>query len=300
MAKMVTGARSHVSVPPEGRPGAKSQLVLAVRRLLRSKMATVGLVLLMAISGAAIAAPGIVSRDPTLVDTDSALEPPTREHILGTDSLGRDIASRVVYGGRISLGVGAAASLVATCVGLLVGLVTGYHGGAVDDWMMRSMDAIMSFPSLILAIAIVGTLGPAISNVTLALGVVYAPFVARLVRASTLVLKESEFVTAARVLGSADRRILIKHILPNLLGVVVIQATVMFSWAIVTEASLSFLGLGAQPPTPSWGQDLSEGRRYIGQTNWLVIPPAAAVTLTVLAVNFLGDGLRDALDPRQG
>jgi peptide/nickel transport system permease protein len=277
----------------------RSSKLLPTKRLLRNRMAIAGTLLLLLLIGLTVMAPLIAPYNPVAMVTESSLQAPSARHFLGTDSLGRDVLSRVIYGGRISLGVALASVLIASLVGVPSGLMSGYLGRWTDNTVMRLMDTILSFPSLVLAIVIVGSLGPSIRNVTLALGIVYSPLFARLVRGVTLAARELEYVVAARAVGASSLSIVLRHILPNLSGPMIVQATVTFSWAIIAEASLSFLGLGAQPPTPSWGHDLSEGRQYIDQASWVALGPCLAIVTTVLATNFLGDGLQDALDPRR-
>lgn len=277
----------------------RSSKLLPTKRLLRNRMAIAGALLLFLLIGLTVLAPLIAPYNPVAMATEASLQAPSARHFLGTDSLGRDVLSRVIYGGRISLGVALASVLIASFLGVPSGLISGYFGRWTDNTVMRLMDTILSFPSLVLAIVIVGSLGPSIRNVTLALGIVYSPLFARLVRGVTLAVRELEYVVAARAIGASSLTIVLRHILPNLSGPMIVQATVVFSWAIIAEASLSFLGLGAQPPTPSWGHDLSEGRQYIDQASWVALGPCVAIVTTVLATNFLGDGVQDALDPRR-
>ncbi|MCL4466204.1 MAG: ABC transporter permease [Chloroflexi bacterium] len=245
-----------------------------------------------------VAAPVVAPFDPIQISLANKLVPPTPAHLLGTDYFGRDQMSRVLYGGQVSLYVGLLVVVIAAAVGVPIGLVAGFIGGRVDNLLMRLMDALLTFPPLLLAVAIVGSLGADIQNVMLALGIVNIPIFARLVRGSTLALREEVYVEAARALGASPLRIVFLHILRNAVAPIVVQMTVTFSSAIISEASLSFLGLGAQPPTPSWGRDLNEARRFLEDAPWLLIAPTAVIMLSVLSVNFFGDGLRDALDPR--
>jgi peptide/nickel transport system permease protein len=247
---------------------------------------------------ASVLAPLVSPYDPVKINLAEKLQPPNRVHLLGTDYFGRDVLSRVLYGGRISLTVGLLVVTVAALIGVPLALLAGFVGGRVDNLLMRLMDAFLTFPPLLLAVAIVGSLGPDIRNVMLALGIVNVPVFARLVRGSTLAVREDVFVMAARALGAGSLRIVFAHILPNVTAPIVVQMSVTFAGAIVAEASLSFLGLGAQPPFPSWGRDLNEARRYLEDGFWLIAAPTAAIMVGVLSVNFIGDGLRDAADPR--
>jgi peptide/nickel transport system permease protein len=246
----------------------------------------------------AIMAPLIVPYDPIDVDPTQGLEPPSLKHWLGTDDLGRDVLSRVLMGARVSLTVGIISVVIGLVVGVSIGLAAGYLGGAVDLLMMRIIDALLAFPGLLLAISITAALGPQIWNAMIAIGIVAIPAYTRLTRAQVLSVREREFVTATRALGATGSRIVFKHILPNISNALVVQASLSTAFAILAEASLSFLGLGAQPPTPSWGQDINYSQRYL--TNmmwWMSAGPGIAIFLAVLSFNFLGDALRDALDP---
>jgi ABC-type dipeptide/oligopeptide/nickel transport system permease subunit len=275
-----------------------SRFSKGLRRLARNRLAVLGAVIVFLLLAAALFSPLVSSADPVLMNLEAVLRAPDGSHPFGTDSFGRDVFGRVVYGSRVSLMVGLFSTAIALAAGIPIGLLAGYAGGATDNILMRFMDALLSVPALLLAIAVMGTLGPDIQNVMLALGLVNAPTLARLVRGSVLSVKEEVYVTAARSLGASSPRIVLYHILPNVVAPIVVQTTFLFSRAILAEATLSFLGLGTQPPTPSWGQDLNEGRRYIEQAYWVVVAPALAITVSVLGINFLGDGLRDALDPR--
>jgi peptide/nickel transport system permease protein len=236
--------------------------------------------------------------DPNEQDYSVLSVPPSREYLLGTDPLGRDVLSRIVYGTRISLQVGFIAMVLAVGVGLPIGLLAGFVGGRLDNILMRIVDAIQAFPSLILALGITAALGPSKGNAMIAIGFVSVPVFARLARGETLALRETDFVAAARVLGFSTWKIILSHILPNGSGPIIVQATLRIATAIITEASLSYLGVGVQPPTPSWGTMLRTGTQYLSNTPWLAIAPGFAIFLTVLAINFIGDGLRHALDPR--
>ncbi len=276
----------------------RSPFGLAMQQFTRNRAAMAGLVTLTVLVLASLLAPLVAPYDPVVIRLADKLQPPSPSHLLGTDYFGRDVLSRVLYGGRISLVVGVLVVAVAMAIGVPLALVAGFLGGRVDNLLMRLMDAFLTFPPLLLAVAIVGSLGPDIRNVMLALGIVNVPVFARLVRGSTLAVREDVFVMAAGALGASSLRIVFSHILPNVVAPIVVQMSVTFSGAIIAEASLSFLGLGAQPPLPSWGRDLSEARRYLEDGVWLLAAPTAAIMIGVLSVNFIGDGLRDATDPR--
>ena len=247
---------------------------------------------------AAIAAPLISPFDPIQIKLSAKLQPPSWAHLLGTDHFGRDVLSRLLYGARVSLSIGLMVVAFSTSFGLPIGMTAGFMRGNVDNVLMRLMDAFLTFPPLLLAVAIVGLLGPDLRNVMAAIGVVQVPVLARIVRASTLSAREETYVMAARALGASPLRIATRHILRNILSPIMVQLTIGFSAAIIAEASLSFLGLGTQPPNPSWGRDLAEARRYMADAPWLFLAPTATIMLAVLSINFVGDGLRDALDPR--
>jgi peptide/nickel transport system permease protein len=275
-----------------------SSLVLAARQFPRHRAAMAGLLFLLVICLLTILAPAIAPYDPIQIKLSAKLKPPSLEHWLGTDHFGRDIFSRLIYGGRTSLTVGLLVVGFAFCLGVPLGLASGYFGGRVDNLLMRLVDAFLTFPPLLLAVALVGLLGPDIQNVMLALGLVQAPVLARMVRGSTLAVREEVYVTAARALGAGPGRIVLSHLLRNVMSPIVVQLTIVFSAAIISEASLAFLGFGTQPPNPSWGRDMSEARRFLGDAPWIFMAPTATIALCVLSINFLGDGLRDALDPR--
>lgn len=276
----------------------RSQLRMALREVVKNRMALAGVFMLGTFVLLAMSAGRLPIADPTAVDTMMRTQSPGWHHLLGTDSLGRDVLSRVIYGSRISLLVGLSSVAMAATIGCVLGLLAGYSGGRWDIVTMRAMDGILSFPPLLLALVIMGALGPSTTNVTLTLGFVYTPVFVRLVRASVLSEKELEYVIAARCLGARPIRVTCRHIFPNVLSPLTVQATATFSLAVIAEATLSFLGAGTRPPNPSWGLMMAEGQRYITQAYWLILAPAAAITLSVLGINFLGDGLRDALDPQ--
>jgi peptide/nickel transport system permease protein len=247
----------------------------------------------------ALLAPVISPHDPIATEPDNAYLPPlSPAHPLGTDELGRDLLSRALWGARVSLPVAFVAVAVGLVVGGLIGLVSGYRGRVTDLLLMRVIDALLAFPALILAVAIVAALGPSLTNAMIAIGVVAVPVYARLVRGQVLQLREMEFVTATRSLGATPLRIVFRHLVPNLLNPVIVQVSLSAGFAILAEATLSFLGLGAQVPTPDWGQMINSGARFLNNDPWLAIVPGVAISVTVYSFNFLGDALRDALDPR--
>lgn len=270
----------------------------ALRRLFRNKLAIIGMVLLGLFVFCAIFAPWIAPYDPIAQDITRRREPPSWKHPFGLDEVGRDLLSRVIYGARVSLYVGVASVSMAIVIGTLIGAISGYAGGWIDNIVMRIMDIMLAFPSLLLAIAIVAILGPGLLNMLYAIAFVSIPAYARLVRASVLAAKEMDYVLAARAVGCSSSRILFRHIMPNCLTPIIVQGTLGIATAILDAAGLSFLGLGAQPPTPEWGAMLGQGRGSVFTAPHVVIFPGLAIMLTVLGFNLLGDGLRDALDPR--
>lgn len=284
------------SAPSPPRPAGA--LRLAARQFPRHRVALAGLVCLAVICLASALAPWIAPYDPVQIKLSLKLKPPSPEHWLGTDHFGRDVLSRLLWGGRTSLSVGLLVVAFAFVFGVPPGLASGYFGGRVDNLLMRLVDAFLTFPPLLLAVALVGLLGPDIQNVMLALGLVQAPVLARMVRGSTLAVREEVYVTAARALGAGPARIVLSHLLRNVMSPIIVQLTIVFAAAVVAEASLSFLGFGTQPPQPSWGRDMSEARRFLGDAPWMFLAPTLAIALCVLSINFMGDGLRDALDPR--
>jgi peptide/nickel transport system permease protein len=270
----------------------------ALGRALRRPSIGAGALILLFFIAAALCAPLIAPADPLAQNVAASLRPPAPDHLLGTDKLGRDIFSRMLYGARISLVVGIAVVLIAGSIGTLLGLVAGYSGGLLDEALMRVTDLFFAFPALILAMAIAGALGPSLRNALIAISAVTWPVYARLIRGQVLALKEQEFVIAARALGVPEWRIVLRHLLPNTLAPLLVQASFDMGGAITSVAGLSFIGFGAQPPTPEWGVMISEGRNYIATQWWLATVPAAAILAVVGGFNLLGDGLRDLLDPR--
>jgi peptide/nickel transport system permease protein len=272
---------------------------LTFKRLLRHKLAALGLVIVSLLVAVALFAPYIAPADPLKQDVRSRRLPPGPEHVLGTDELGRDLLSRLIYGTRVSLTVAVGATGAAMLLGVPLGLMAGYYGKVWDLIAMRGIDVLLSFPHILLAIIIVTVLGPGLDKMMLAIGIWTMPTFARLFRASVLAVKQQEFVTASRSLGASDARIIWRHIFPNCLGPLVVTASLNMSTAVLAESGLSFLGLGIQPPTPSWGVILAAGQSIIRSAPHVVTFPGLAILVTALAFNFLGDGLRDVLDPRQ-
>ena len=270
----------------------------ALRLLLRHRLAMFGAVLVAIEVGLAVLAPWITPHEPHRMDYKAVLSGPTAEHPLGTDELGRDLLTRTLYGARLSLRVGLVAVLVAVAIGVPIGLVSGYLGGVFDEAVMRVVDAVMALPALVLALTIAAVLGPGIWNATIAIAVVAAPTYTRLVRGQVLSVKENDYVLAAQCIGAPTWVILMRHVLPNAFSPVIVQASLGVGFAIILEASLSFIGLGAQPPTPSWGSMVQVGFQYLEIAPWFVLVPATAIFLAVLGFNMLGDGLRDVLDPK--
>ena len=268
-----------------------------LRLLRRRRIALVGAILVVVNVLVAILAPVIGRWEPQRLDVQARLAPPTPAHWMGTDDVGRDVWSRVIYGTRLSMVVGGAVVLLSFVGGIVFGLLGGYYR-PLDNVLMRIMDGFMAFPGLILAIALMASLGPCVVNVILALGIVYVPRVARIVRGSVLVIRETPYVEAALALGVSDLVVLARHVLPNCLSPVIVQGTFIFAAAVLGEAALSFLGVGVPPQIPSWGNVMAEGRLYLQQAPWLTLFPGAAIMACILGLNLFGDGLRDLLDPK--
>ncbi len=287
------------------RPPAQAEWLVFVRRLARRRTALFGLVVVVAVVITATAASWLSPFDPIAQDIgERRLKPPGwhdeagRLHLLGTDHLGRDLLARIIYGTRPALLVGTAAVLISGIIGMAAGLVSGYFGGRVDDVLMRLGDIQLAFPFILLAIAVIGVLGPSLTTIIAVIGVSSWVIYARVVRSAALTLREREFVHAAQALGSGDLRVLVRHILPNAFTPWLVVATLDMARVIVIESALSFLGLGVQPPAPTWGGMLADGRVYISTAWWLATFPGLAILVTVLGINLFGDGLRDTLDPR--
>lgn len=265
--------------------------------ILRRKTLAIGLAVIVAITLLAVLAPLIAPYSPSKLSIVNRLKPPSGQWFFGTDEFGRDVFSRTIYAGQLSLLVGAASTVFAGVVGITLGIMAGFFRKA-DTVLSRVVDAMMAFPDILLAIALVAALGPSLPTVIIALGIVYAPRLARVVRASTLVIRELPYVEAARALGVPTWRIMTRHILRNLVSPILVQATFIFAYAMLAEAGLSFLGVGVSPEIPTWGTMIAAGRQYIGQADWMTIFPGLAIVLTVLSLQLVGDGLRDLLDPR--
>ena len=269
-----------------------------LQRLLRHRSAMLGLGMIVAIGLLALLAPVVAPYDPADVGVGPSLAPPSREFLMGTDTFGRDVFSRVVWGAQLSLQVGAVAVVISAVVGILIGLISGYYGGWIDGLLMRVMDILLAFPGLLLALAVVAVLGISLQNLMIAVGIGGIPSFARLVRGSVLSVRENLYVTVARSLGARDGLIMGRHILPNIVSPVLVYATLRIAFANIAAASLSYLGLGVQPPTASWGNMLQGSLDYVTRAPWLVAAPGVMIFLTVLSIFLLADGLRDAFDPR--
>ena len=278
----------------------RSQWVEVWRRLKRNKMAVLGLIILIILVLLAVFADVIANYDNVIIKQNLAhrLQGPSAAHWLGTDEFGRDIFARLVHGTRVSLQVGIVAVGISIVIGGILGAVAGYYGGKLDNTIMRIMDIFLAVPSILLAIAIVSALGPSIINLMLAISISSVPSYARIVRASVLSIRDQEFIEAAKAIGASNTRIIFRHIIPNSLAPVIVQATLGVASAILSTAGLSFIGLGIQPPAPEWGSMLSGGRQYLRYAWWVTTFPGVAIMITILSLNLLGDGLRDALDPR--
>jgi peptide/nickel transport system permease protein len=289
---VVAGPAAH----REWRAGA-GRLVAALGRLARNRLALAGLVLVLVETAIAMLAPWLAPADPSAIDYRAMLAGPSAAHLLGTDDLGRDVLSRLMHGARVSLGVGITSVLLAAAAGVPLGLVTGYRGGKVDEGLMRLLDSVMALPALVLALTIAAVLGLGLVNGMIAIAIVLVPIFTRLVRGQVLSVKHNDYVQAAHALGLPTRVVLARHILPNVVNPVIVQASLGVGFAIIIESSLSFIGLGAQPPTPAWGSMVQTGFQYLEIAPWFVLAPATMIFLAVLGFNMLGDGLRDVLDP---
>jgi peptide/nickel transport system permease protein len=270
----------------------------ALRRLLQHKGATAGGAIFALTVATAIAAPRLAPDNPIALNVAVSLEPPGAHHWLGTDQFGRDILSRIVYGARVSMAMGLVAVTISVAGGSVLGLLSGYYRGRLDMLIMRAVDVMLAFPGILLALVVIAVLGPDLGSAMIAVGISGMPVFIRVVRASTLAVRELQYVEAARVAGCGDLRILFRHVLPNVAAPVIVLVTLGIPNAIIAGAALSFLGLGTKPPTPDWGEMLSNGRSFMSTAWWLSTFPGLAIVITVMAINLFGDGLRDALDPR--
>ena len=275
-----------------------SQVREVWRRLKRNRAAMAGGIIVLLFVATALLAPWLSPHHPNEGDLTKRLKAPDREHFLGTDQLGRDLLSRVIYGARISLQIQIVAVMIALFVGTILGMVGGYYGGTFDNFIMRIMDILLAFPGIFLAIAIIAVLGPGLTNLMLAAGIYSIPQFARIVRGSVLSLKEKEFVEAAKAVGENDFNILLRYLLPNSMAPIIVQTTLRMATVLLTASGLSFLGLGVQPPTPEWGAMLSNARAYLITAPHVATVPGLAIMLVVMGFNLFGDGLRDSLDPR--
>ncbi len=266
--------------------------------MFRNKKAVVGAVILLAFAVGAIFAPFLTPYEPHRQDVRNRLQAPSRDNYLGTDQFGRDILTRILYGGRLSLRVGFTSVGIALAIGGSMGLIAGYYGGFIDNLFMRFVDVLLALPGFLLALAIVASLGPGLENVIIAIGIANIPAFARMMRSSVLTVKELDYVAASVAVGCSDFRILLKHVLPNSINPIIVLATLGLAGAILSAAGLSFLGMGAQPPTPEWGSMIATARPFIRVAHYPVTFPGLAIFFTVLSLNMVGDGLRDALDPR--
>ncbi len=298
---MSTSAAPHVRARPQLERVVRHErpLVGFLRRFKRNKLAVIGAVILGTMIVMAVLAPVVAPYDPLYQDLEHVLEPESAAHLMGTDDIGRDALSRIIYGTQLSLQAAIYAVGVAFLIGVPIGLVSGYYRGIWDEWVvMRIVDAMQAFPFLILALALAGTLGPGFGNAMIAIGIGFSPAFIRIVRAQVMTVANQEYVQAARSVGVRDWRILLRHVLPNSLAPLLVQTTLAMASAILAEAGLSFLGLGAQPPRPSWGQMLAGAQGYITFAPWLAYWPGLAIFVAVLGFNLVGDGVREALDPR--
>lgn len=268
-----------------------------MRIFIEDRVALASFIFIAVIAAFALFAPFIATHNPSEIDSRSILEPPSKTHILGTDTLGRDIFSRIVYGSRISLSIGFIAVGIAVLIGIFFGSIAGYYGGRIDSCIMRFVDIMLCFPTFFLILAVIALVEPSIFNIMAGIGATSWMSVARLIRAEILTLKERDYVSAARVMGASDAWIIVRHLIPNAIGPVLVSATLGIGAAILVESALSFLGIGVQPPTPSWGNILMDGKSTLGVAWWLTVFPGLFILITVLAYNLLGDRLRDMLEP---
>ena len=296
MSEFATADVRAAEVVEQG-PKVQERRFVVARRVLRKPFAVAGLIVLVVLVAASIFAPYLTPYSPTRFAPRNALQPPTVQHPMGTDQIGRDQLTRILYGGRISLQIGVVAVLIGAGAGILLGSIGGYFGGWTDEAVSRLIDVMLAFPNILFALAVVSVLGPGMINLMIAIGVASIPGFARLTRGVVLAAREFDYVTAARALGGSHARILTRHILPNVSPALMVYATLSMASAILSGAALSFLGLGTQPPTPEWGLMLSEAREYIRNAWWTAVFPGVMIMLAVISINLIGDAMRDALDP---
>jgi len=279
---------------------SRTQIASIMHRLKKNKLAMLGLFVLLFMIVIAIFAGVIANYDTAVIGQNISirLSKPSAEHWFGTDQFGRDIFARIIHGARISLSMSIIAMTIAVTIGAVIGSVAGYYGGVIDNVLMRFMDILLAIPPILMSISIVAALGQSIPNLLIALAIAYIPVFARVIRSTILSIKDQEFIEAARACGSSNRRIIMAHIIPNAIGPIIVQATLAMGATILIIASLSFMGLGVKPPAPEWGTMLYEGREFLKQAPYLVLFPGGAITISVISLNLLGDGLRDSLDPR--
>lgn len=277
---------------------SNSQFLEIMKRLSKNKLAMLGLIIIVLLTVIAVFAPVFAPYDYITQDTSAIYASSCKEHLLGTDRLGRDILSRLIYGSRQSLRIGVLSVAIAATLGTILGSIAGFYGGALDNTLMRILDIYQSIPGMLLSIALAASLGPGVNNAILAIGISTIPAYARIIRASILTVREKEFIEAATAINASDFRIITKHVLPNAISPLIVEITMNIGNSILAAATLSFIGLGAQPPAPEWGAMLCEGRNYMRDYGYLVIYPGICIMASVLSFNLLGDGLRDALDPR--
>lgn len=286
------------AAPGGGRPGGGGTAAKVLATMFRNRLAIVGVAIVALVVLVALLAPWIMPFDPDRPSLGDRLQPPSGEHWFGTDHYGRDVLSRTIWGARTSLVVAVTAVLVGCSVGVLLGLLAGFFGGTLDALIMRAMDVLLAFPLLLLALSLIAVFGSSLANVILATGIATVPRFARVVRGAVLAVKERDFVHGALALGARSGRTMFLHVLPNAIAPVIVMATLYAATVIILEANLGFLGFGVQPPEASWGSIVNDGRRYLREAPWVSVFPSVAITVTVIAINLFGDGLRDALDPR--
>ena len=287
-----------IALPEQRRVKTEGTVQRTVRRLLRHRGALIGASMILLVALGAVLAPVVAPYAPDEMGVGPSLARPSLAHLMGTDTFGRDIFSRILHGASLSLQVGVIAVAISAGAGIVLGLVGGFYGGWIDGILMRVIDILLAFPGILLALAIVSVLGISLTNLMIAVGIGGVPSFARLVRGSTLTVKENLYVTVARSVGAGDGLIIFRHILPNVASPIIVYATLRIAFAIIATSSLSYLGLGAKPPTPEWGVMLSDGREFMRVAPWVTTFPGLAILVSVMGINLLGDGLRDALDPR--